>query len=106
MAKQIGEEELVAIEAALRSYPEGAGLREIAKVIKPRIPDRTLQYRLRHLVSQKRVTMQGERRWVKYRLASIRKKQAGEPSTEKDAEALLPLSSASKEIRKYLRQPL
>lgn len=106
MAKQIAKEELVAIENALRAYPEGAGLKEIAKVIKPRLPARILQYRLRHLVSEKRVTMEGERRWTKYRLASMQKKKAEEPSTEKDAEALLPLSSTSKEIRKYLRQSL
>ena len=105
MAKQIAKEELVAIENALSAYPEGAGLREIANVIKPRLADRALQYRLRHLVSEKRVTMEGERRWVKYRLASMQKKKAEEPSTEKDAEALLPLSSTSKGIRKYLRQP-
>lgn len=105
MAKQIAREELIVIENALREYPEGASLKEIAKVIKPRLPDRSLQYRLRHLVSEKRVTMEGERRWTKYRLASMQKKKAQEPSTEKDAEALLPLSPTSKEIRKYLRQP-
>jgi hypothetical protein len=60
-------------------------------------------------VSEKRVTIEGERRWAKYRLPLRQQKQAPvapEETAEREAEASLPLSSSSKEIRQYLRQPL
>lgn len=109
MPKQIAEQDLVAIEDAIKTHPDGASLSEIAEAIKPPLPPRTLQYRLRHLVSENRVTIEGERRWAKYRLPSGQQKQASvalEETAEKEAEASLPLSSLSNEIRQYLRQPL
>jgi hypothetical protein len=109
MPKQIAEQDLVAIEDAIKTHPDGASLREIAEAIKPPLPHRTLQYRLKHLVSENRLTIEGERRWAKYRLPSGQQKQASvapEEAAEKEAEASLPLSSSSNEIRQYLRQPL
>lgn len=108
MPKQIAEQDLVAIETAIKEHPDGASLREIAEAIKPHLPHRTLQYRLRHLVSENRVTIEGERRWAKYRVPSGQKQLsvASEETAEKEAEASLPLSSSSNEIRQYLRQPL
>ena len=68
MAKPIPEQELKAIEEAVRRYPGGATLQQIANVLGTGVPRRTLQYRVKYLVDAKRLVQEGERRWAKYRL--------------------------------------
>lgn len=108
MPKPIPEAELNAILDAIRDHPDGASLSEIANVLKPKLAQRTLQYRLRHLFDEGRITREGERRWVKYRLPTAR--PAAEPfpaqEQEKADEAVVPLSPASGKIRRDLSQPL
>lgn len=101
VAKRIPEEELTAIEEAARPYPEGVTAQQIAKALKPPIPLRTLQNRLKHLVAQKRLVQESSRRWTKYRIPA-----APEPTEAVvEGEQPIPVSRDSAEIQKYLRQP-
>ena len=114
MPRRIPEEALTAIEEAVRVRPDGADLPEIAGGLKPAVPKRTLQYRLKYLVDAGRLVREGDDRWAKYRLpaeaearAVVPEKPAAVPAAaEKTEEAAVPLSAASKEIRAYLSQPV
>jgi hypothetical protein len=113
MPVRIPEESLAAIEKAVAQHPNGASFGEIAEALAERLADRTLQYRLRYLVNKGRLIKEGEgRRWTRYRSAATPEAQAAAPSKEAAApapaaqgeEAAVPLSDASKEIRRYLSQ--
>lgn len=106
MAKQISDHDLTAIEQAVGSYPEGASAQQILQALPQPIPLRTLQYRLKHLVTHHRLVKQGEGRWARYLLPSSASKSeaAGAISQEGD-ESVIPLSSAGIAIRDYVRQP-
>lgn len=115
MAKRIPEKALAAIEEAVKRQPKGADLPQIAGALKPAVPKRTLQYRLRHLVDAGRLVKEGDDRWAKYRLPAAVPEKAPAPELEQapaapaaaaEAEEGVPLSAASKEIRQYLSQPV
>lgn len=105
MAQRIPEEELAAIEAAVRHHPGGATAWQIAEELRAKLPLRTLQHRLKNLVGAGRLVKEGGRRWAKYRLPEeARAALAGEAKLEAEAEVSIRLSPASAEIRKYLRK--
>jgi hypothetical protein len=107
MAKPIPEEELAAIEDALRRHP-GVTLQQVADALKGGMPRRTLQYRLKHLVKAKRLITEGEGRWTKYRVPPKDHRievPAGSLKIEGPIAVSMPLSKASTEIRNYLSQP-
>jgi hypothetical protein len=68
LPKRIPEDALIAIEEAVRLRPQGADLPQIAKTLKPAVPKRTIQYRLKYLVDAGRLVKEGDDRWAKYRL--------------------------------------
>ena len=114
MANRIPKDALNAIEQAIRAQPEGADLGDIAAALKPAVPKRTLQYRLKHLVDAGRLVKEGDDRWAKYRVpaaeaapaeevAAAAKRSAEAENTE---EAAVPLSPASKDVRAYLSRPV
>ena len=108
MAKQIPEKELTAIENAVGLHAGSAGVREIADALKTQVPLRTLQYRLKHLVDAGRLLREGEGRWAKYSLSKAQGPEEpaqGAAPAEGEGEVSVPLSPASAEIRRYLRQP-
>lgn len=83
----------------------GASLSEIESTLHGDIAQRTLQYRLKYLVDEKRLTKEGEGRWAKYRLRMPEEAEpvaVAEPKAEEKTEATIPLSKASAEIREYL----
>lgn len=51
MPPRIPEETLAAIERAVAQHPEGASLSDVAEALPDQLADRTLQYRLKYLVS-------------------------------------------------------
>lgn len=104
MAKRIPEEKFQAIEAIVSMFPDGTGIREITNKLDEKLPRRTLQYRLKHLVDEGRLLTDGEKRGVKYRLPAERAVYREVP--EKDAEPGELLSEGVNEIRKYIRQPI
>jgi hypothetical protein len=71
LANQVPDEALAAIEEGVRRYPGGVSAPEILRVLATPVPPRTLQYRLKHLVTQNRVVMDGAGRWPKYRTSRM-----------------------------------
>jgi Fic/DOC family protein len=100
--KSIPEEALAAILAAVQRHPEGASSAEIAQSLTSNPPSRTLQFHLRHLVNTRRLAKTGDRRWTRYSLPQT----PLSPTAPVGIEAVIPFSSASEAIRRYLSQPL
>jgi hypothetical protein len=114
LPKRIPEDALLAIEEAVRLRPEGADLPQVAKTLKPAVPKRTLQYRLKYLVDARRLVKEGDDRWAKYRLPAEEEEEARNLAADKPAavpaaaekteEEAVPLSPASRKMRTYLSQ--
>ena len=109
MARPVPEQELQAIENAVRRHPGGrVTLQQIADALEVDLPRRTLQYRLKYLVDTKRLVSEGEGRWTKYRLPTEKHGEVVEAAAaqyESGVEVTFPLSTTSVEIQKYLYQP-
>jgi Fic family protein len=103
MAKRISEADLDPIEAIVRQHPDGITAQQIASKLDNKVPQRTLQYRLKHLVDNNRLEIEGERRWAKYR---PRPTTPAEPSAETVEAAAVPLSKSAVEIQTYVRKPI
>ena len=101
MANQIPDEALVAIEDAVRRNPNGVSAPEILRALATPVPPRTLQYRLKHLVTRNRLIMDGEGRWARYRMPDAPKVAAMREDAD---EPVIPLSEAGTAIRDYVRQ--
>jgi Fic family protein len=102
LANQIPDIALTAIEDVVRGRPNGISAPEILRALATPTPSRTLQYRLKHLVTRKRLLMDGEGRWAKYRMPDA----AIDTAARQDNEApFVPLSEAAIAIRDYIRQP-
>jgi hypothetical protein len=108
LAKQISDDDLRKVEQAVRGYPEGASARQILHALSPPpIPLRTLQYRLKYLVTNGRLVKQGEGRWARYKLPTSQPTSdtAAVAAPPEGEEIIIPLSSAGMAIRDYVRQP-
>jgi hypothetical protein len=107
VAKRIPEEDLAAIEHAVRDHPDGATAQQIHRDLQRRIPLRTLQYRLKYLTIHNRIVKEGEGRWAKYHLPEAEPAESGPtaPAETDQFEAAVPVSKVGKEIQRYLRQP-
>ena len=102
MVKSIDTASLAGIEALVRRHPGGVTSRQIADALRPPVPLRTLQHRLRYIVTNGRLVMEGERRWARYHApgATPRRRDA-------EADAIdLPLSTAARSIQTYVRGKL
>src|ERR1700689_1994455 len=117
MAQRIPEESLAAIEQAVAHHPGGASLSDVAAALPEKLANRTLQYRLKHLVDKGRLVKEGEgRRWTRYRVPAVAEAapralaeeapKAVPPAAEKAEDVAVPLSPTSEEMRSYLTQPL
>ena len=109
MPRRIPEETLKATVEVVRRYPDGATARQIAESLRGDLPLRTLQYRLKALVEDGRLTMEGSRRATRYRAPNVANVSvefvSGTPEVSVKPEALPPLSTAGAQIRDYVRQP-
>jgi hypothetical protein len=124
MARPPPEQELNAIEDAVRGRPDGVSMGEIAAALESAPPHRTLQYRLKHLVDAGRFVREGKGRWTRYSLPhtagraefelspfqvkiQARPPEAGRVQLELSAinEAVVRLSKDGLELRDYVRQP-
>jgi hypothetical protein len=110
VSKRIPEKDLAAILSVVQHHDNGASLGDITEVMEPKPASRTLQYRLKHLVSKGRLVKEGEGRWARYRLPTTKAAAEGTAppakTTAEEEAAAVPLSSSSAEIRRYLGQPL
>jgi hypothetical protein len=101
LANQIPEEALAAIEEVVRRNPHGVSAPEILRALAAPIPPRTLQYRLKHLVTRNRIVMDGEGRWARYRMPDTAINAVAREDTK---EPIIPLSEVGTAIRDYVRQ--
>lgn len=92
---------MAAIEDAVRRSPNGVSAPEILRALTMPAPPRTLQYRLKHLVTGNRLIMDGKGRWARYRLPDAAINTAAREEVNKP---VIPLSEAGTEIRDYVRQ--
>jgi hypothetical protein len=117
MAQRIPKESLEAIEQAVARHPGGASLSDVAAALPEKLADRTLQYRLKHLVDKGRLVKEGEgRRWTRYRVPALAEAEpralaeeapkAVPLAAEKAEDVAVPLSPTSEEMRAYLSQAL
>lgn len=112
MAKALKEDDLAAIEQVVRAHPDGVSVAEITNALKSPVARRTLQYRLKTLVDAGRIVAEGDGRGAKYRLPAAAKAPVADeralasPRTAAAEEEAVPLSTASKEIRHQLSQPV
>ncbi len=104
MANHISPGHLDAIERAIGSFPEGAATQQILHALTSPIPLRTLQYRLKYLVTHNRLVKDGDGRWAKYRLPEFTPRPAAISEVQEVEEPVIPLSTAGTAIRNYVRQ--
>jgi hypothetical protein len=103
--KRIPDEDLTAIEQAVRRHADGASAGQIQRELTTAIPLRTLQYRLKYLAAHNRVVKDGEGRWARYRLSAAEPAGRAPTAQPEQDEPVVPLSHAGATIQKYLRQP-
>jgi len=106
--KRISEAALAEILAAVERHPGGASRTDIAEILTPELPPRTLQFRLKHLVDAGRLAKIGEGRSAKYSLLSTQREPTSITPADRGGteESVVPLSTRSTSIRRYLSQPL
>jgi fido (protein-threonine AMPylation protein) len=108
VARHFQEQQLQAIEEAVRCSAQAVTAQQIADALGAPLPRRTLQYRLKSLADQKRLIKHGEGRWARYSLPRIEAAvgtASGNAEARAVGEALLPLSPQALEVQAYVRQP-
>ena len=111
MARRVQEDDLQAIEAAVRQQPEGMTAQQISNALDSPPPHRTLQYRIKSLVESKRLVMEGAGRSARYRVPRVISVAAapmtmGVTISDARLEALLRISESGAEMRELVRRPL
>ena len=111
MPKRLRGEDLALVVDVVRQSTDGARRSDIAKALRA-VPQRTLQYWLKSLVEDGRLSQEGKGPAARYRLPRAaeegQKETKARPTTpgeETLEEAKVPLSAESEKIREYLRQP-
>ena len=108
LARRIQEQDLQEIEEVVRRQPKGMTAQQIADALKAAPPRRTLQYRLKSLVEDKRLIMEGDVRWARYRTPQVAQAvgtAAGKAEARAVGEAVLPLSAAGRKFRLMSASP-
>ena len=104
MPQRIPEDKLKAIESIVGAHPKGIGISDIARNSQGQeTPRRTLQYRLKYLVDQGRLSTEGKGRWMKYH-APGQAEERGVTKDERHNEGIIQLSTGAVEIQDYVRQ--
>ena len=104
MAKQIPQADLAAIEEAMRSYPGGASAQQILRALATPLPLRTLQYRLKYLITHDRLVKEGDGRWARYRLPGAAPSETAvpiaQPEQDEPAPSYTPAATPSSAFRR------
>ncbi|MBI5641129.1 MAG: Fic family protein [Nitrospirae bacterium] len=109
MPKQISPEELDIVLKAAALFPSGGSIEEISGVVEKALARRTLQRRLALLVEQKRLTIKGRGRAIRYRLPDSRiEADLILPALVVDGhiETYVPISPESESIKRSVRSPV
>ena len=90
----------------MRRHPDGVSAQQVLRDLATPIPLRTLQYRLKSLVTRNRLVMNGEGRWAKYRIPDVaaRVAPANAAAFTEVEESAIPLSGEGKSVGNYVRQ--
>lgn len=107
MPTRIPEHELGAVEAVVSVHPEGISIQDIQKGLEVEISRRSLRVRLKRLVVDGRLVMEGSRRWARYFLPTGtggQEKDSVKPATGVAGE--FHPSKLAVQIRAYARRPL
>ena len=110
MPQRLPKKDLSLIVEIVRQRPDGARRSDIAEALK-QIPRRTLQYWLKSLVENGRITQEGKGPAARYQIAAVKEEQKetlarrASRENEQPEGAVLPLSAGSEKIREYLQQP-
>jgi hypothetical protein len=114
MPRTVSAEELALIERLIAEHPEGIGISALERALTPHLPKvvnrRTLQRRLERLLTEKRITTEGESIALVYKCAPrvIPSKATGirKFPDHAEAESDIPVSPEGSIIRDLVRQPL
>ena len=106
MTRRVAEEDLQAIIDVARQ-PGGASAHEIVAALGGAVPLRTVQYRLRLLVTAGRLVQQGKGPSARYLLPESAAPQvlAGEARIEEQGSLFVPVSKKGAVIQQYVRKP-
>ncbi|MBW2370672.1 MAG: Fic family protein [Deltaproteobacteria bacterium] len=109
MTRIVPTEELDLIERVISEHPEGIGISALERVLAHHLPKvlnrRTLQRRIKRLLSDKRITTEGKSIALVYK-CSPGVVTTAEPSIGGKTEIYIPVSSEGGIIRDLVRQPL
>lgn len=107
MARRISESDLQAIIGVVAQNPEGASAQVIEGALGD-VPLRTVQYRLKQLVTAGRLIQDGAGRAARYRLPAAGQGErviTGPARIADQGELFVPVTKRGAEIQKYVRQP-
>lgn len=105
MANKAPENALEALLRIVADHPDGIAAPGIAERLAEDVPRRTLQYRLKQLVSNGRLQVEGSGRWTKYRVAATSSQPASEHH-DQDYSDFIALSDKAIAIRDYVQKPV
>ena len=100
MPKRISHEELRKVTDAVRAFPGGASLDEIAGHLGACLSRRTLQRRLSLLVQQGTLTHRGRGRGSRFAMPEVSATSSADDGTGVQNRELLPISSEAKAIQR------
>ena len=107
MAKSVPQGLLSEIEQIIRQHPEGLAAGQLHRLLPgPATPLRTLQYRLRQLVSEGRLLRRGEGRATLYIAAPAADAAETIAGSARDTPPPFRLSRQGRAVRDYISQPL
>ena len=107
MANKVPEDVLKELMDVVADHPDGIAAPGIAERLTGDVPRRTLQYRLRQLVTNGLLKMDGSGRWARYRLAANDDATANEQDDQDRGYGdLIALSDDARAIRDYVQQPV
>jgi len=107
MANRVPEDALEELIEIVAGHPNGIAAPGIAEKLTDDVPRRTLQYRLKQLVSNGRLRMEGSGRWARYHLITAEGSTAtGNDDQSPDYGDLITLSDNAKAVRDYVQKPV
>lgn len=109
MPKKLPDDLSARIEAEIAHHPEGVGIDDLHTALADIVSRRTLQRRLGELAAEKKISLIGKGRGLRYRQPRIIEATITEQAHATDevtAEIYIPVSPAGQEVLDSVRQPI
>jgi hypothetical protein len=106
MANKVPDRAVQAILDIIAAHPQGMGTAQIANLLSDNTPRRTLQYRLKQLVTAGTLQMHGSGRWATYHLASSPAVANRTHVADQGYAALISLSTQAIKVSAYVQQAI